>query len=1310
MNPVDFTLNWTADDGSAMTSLAMPLTFPDYPNSFWLYVDDQAFNKDAVLHIADNFAQYAGGFSVGNDVPVSSLFSIDAGQSPTQDNFVLVQALDASGNVAETYRLYLSRQTAEPQPPEEEPQVIPAANVAIHYVDLGGLEVASLQTKTYEAGTHTVYPDPADLQADYVPYDTAPKTLTVDISGANPTDIYFTYQYQAPAINAVVNVNYVGPNGEPVATSQQKYFDQAGTYDISAAPDDLFAGYTLNAAETQQVTVDQNGANPSEISFSYSAPVIPDAVVNIRFVNEQGDQVASPQQVSYEAGSHEVMAQPNDLEPGYNLVDNAPQYVAVDAQGANPAELTFVYRSSLAPSVDIVVHFVDMDGTPIAPDRVQTVNDGTNAVKADEISGYIIQGEDTQYVTVTMQGAEPNTVIFSYQQIPEETPVIEEPTAPPAPKVDFVNVYYKDQNGNVLYEDKAKTVEGEETLITVDLNLINQEQYELNDAAQKTATIDSSGNLNPSEIVFLFTAKAQDISARLSVLYRNTAGQQVADAQEIILTQAGFNNISPNPQNLLPGYEAVSAEQKQVLVSEDGQVSPGQIEFIYQEAVSKETPAPIETTYEITPIDNLYVHPHKDGINIRSSPKVDPSNILGAVNASDVGRVMGMALNEQKEEWYLLQINENEAFNKKSVTVQMTEDEVNKHFGWTPGPATPAPTPTAQPEGMLIGRWGETNVGQLGFRKDPNDKVSNNIISRLDKGAKVWVYAQEIVGAANELWYEIMVSGKIGYVKADFITLYDQQKSDEYQAGLASPVPPKVTPTPNPEEVTPTPSPEMTLTPTLPPTQTPAVATASPVPQPYLGYALTTKQAALRTGANTQDESILATLPINTLVYALAQTYVPGGETWHHVDVLNGSNQSGFVPESAIRRISPTEAESYLQSAQPPTAAPTRVPDRVSGYAITLGRDVLMREYSDTNAKISRVLAEDTIVMVTAQEYVQGVSWHLVQHNGLYGFIRADQLRMLTPQETGAYLESLKQTPPPPKATLPPLSTDSLSSYGFVNADKVRLRKDTSTSSSTLKFMDRNAFALVIDTVTAKDGSQWFRINQNGTEGYVMGRYLSVLKLGELQQYLSSNDFQSGNNQQAGPTGGTTNITPLEDYNKVVWKNPNIQASYEPFNPIATPTPPVEAILSPSVPPLSGDFIVEASPSIDPLTTFEPMGTEAPSAKTSRFPTGLLAVGIIGVLGGGGYYAYRMYQDNQRKAAQRAAQRRQQAAQQSGRPTTNGQPPLARPAGGQANSHYAPPVGNQGTTAYKPTQPGQVPPPVNSQGTAAYRPTQPGQV
>ena len=104
LNPVDFTLNWSAADGTLKSITAIVLSFPQYPDSFWLYADDEALGQDAVLHIEDNYSQYTG-FSIGNDIPLSALPMIDAGLSPTGDSFVEVQAYDVSGNIAASYKL-----------------------------------------------------------------------------------------------------------------------------------------------------------------------------------------------------------------------------------------------------------------------------------------------------------------------------------------------------------------------------------------------------------------------------------------------------------------------------------------------------------------------------------------------------------------------------------------------------------------------------------------------------------------------------------------------------------------------------------------------------------------------------------------------------------------------------------------------------------------------------------------------------------------------------------------------------------------------------------------------------------------------------------------------------------------------------------------------------------------------------------------------------------------------------------------------------------------------------------------------------
>src|SRR5690606_39230740 len=118
-----------------------------------------------------------------------------------------------------------------------------------------------------------------------------------------------------------------------------------------------------------------------------------------------------------------------------------------------------------------------------------------------------------------------------------------------------------------------------------------------------------------------------------------------------------------------------------------------------------------------------------------------------------------------------------------------------------------------------------------------------------------------------------------------------------------------------PTEATAVPTVEPTAVPTAAPTAEPVI-TPSPapeatnVPAPYLGYLLTVQQAALRTDTNTQDGTILVTMPANTLLKAIAQFYMPDGTAWHHVDVYSGqsSGQSGYVPDSAVRRISQTDA------------------------------------------------------------------------------------------------------------------------------------------------------------------------------------------------------------------------------------------------------------------------------------------------------------------------------------------------------------------------------------------------------------------
>ena len=632
-------------------------------------------------------------------------------------------------------------------------------------------------------------------------------------------------------------------------------------------------------------------------------------------------------------------------------------------------------------------------------------------------------------------------------------------------------------------------------------------------------------------------------------------------------------------------------------------------------------------------------------------------------------------------------------------------------FNYAP---VPTPTPTAIPIGSPIDLWATTN-SKVNFRSTPAI-ANNNVIKSLSKDTHVWMYESQLT-AADEVWTRVRVDGQDGYIKTEFLEMMTKAQSDQYQASLPTPMPTR-SPAPN---VTATPVPS---------------ATPTSMPAQYQGYALTTRQVALRTEISDSDQSILATLPQTTLVNVVGQVY-QGTTPWSLVTTV--TNVQGYVPDDALRRITPEEAKYYLDQLKTPTptisSQPTPTPNQQHGYAATLGDNVPMRGAANPNSSLVNMLAKNVVVFINSQEYLDGVAWHAVKFGEQWGYIRADQLRWLSQAETDAYLNTLKSpTPPPSSVTPPPVGPNSPSSYGYVSSKSVNFRSSPSTTSSNkISTLNEYAFALVLST-TQVDGKTWYKVNQGGKEGYIMGDYFHVLTLAELEDFLQSPEYTKGvtggtnNNNNTGNNGGSSELpTTPEDWNVGTWTNPNsgLNATYEPFDPFATPEP------LPTASP---------SPTPEPFETLPPP-TDPPVETQSDSPSFLwLGLGITALAGFGGLYAYALHKSNQRKAAARAAQRRaamqQQNAQTGARPyaratnapmvppTAGTQTKQAPPAGaprpqapGGAPSPYSqrpaqPPTGTgsgQYTSSTRPVQPGSTQMPRPSQQSNAYaRPQQPG--
>ena len=158
------------------------------------------------------------------------------------------------------------------------------------------------------------------------------------------------------------------------------------------------------------------------------------------------------------------------------------------------------------------------------------------------------------------------------------------------------------------------------------------------------------------------------------------------------------------------------------------------------------------------------------------------------------------------------------------------------------------------------------------------------------------------------------------------------------------------------------------------------------------------------------------------------------------------------------------------------------------------------------------------VASVRGQVFAGGTTWHLVQYNGMWGYVRADQMRMMSEEEVQSYLQSLeKGTPLPTEVpyTPAPITQESLSSYGHVqsNSGKVNMRSEPSTEATRLKLLDNYAFALVMGSETGADGKTWYKVSQAGTEGYIQGDYFKVLTLSELTRFLQSNEYKAADDQ-----------------------------------------------------------------------------------------------------------------------------------------------------------------------------------------------------
>ena len=1247
-----------------------------------------------VLHYVDD---------LGNPIAEDSVVSVPAGESAVTP----AQEVDASLYALMEPVSYPVTVTAEGASPNEftfmYQRLVQPVTVVVHYVDERGEAIVPDSEALFQEGDHQVRPMADISSEDYTLTGPDFYPLTVSLEGASASEFTFTYQRVVKPVQ--VTVHYVNEAGEPItADTFQILTEGANVIFPQAMPDN----YILRegAEPFQNVTVDADGAHPAEVTFVFQPLIAEPAEIPVRYIDqESGLEIASRSTVSANRDSvTEVSAlpAPEDLLPDYLLVSEPVVSVSVNKDGVSSVEevvFSYLYTPpetaapepvsteepaeapteaptmepeetlellpTLEPTaepvqelpqelpqpqpVTVFVHYTDTEGNPIAQDGQVYCNVGESVVSASPVDlpeGYVPDGLQDVLVHVDENGADPAEVTFTYRYVSES----------PAPKVALVNVKYYDPSGNVFNSYPATCVEGQENQIAVNWEAVDTALgYELNSPDIVIVTVDETGNATPAEVEFRFT---NEKNAFVSVYYRDqVTGQDVAAPQEKVCYK-GMNTIDADPFGLREGYVLSSPGSVSVTMNQDGTLTPAEVVFFYWREVTQ-APEPTSAPYE-EPMD-VYFYPTGPSVRVRSAASTTENNTLGMVNSSDLGHIRGKITTEDGKVWYSVEINGLVGYMSDTVVRFLNEAEIMALFNYTPGPTLePTPIPTEVPIGSAIDRWGQTNA-KVNFRRTP--EKSGTRITELHKNDRVWIYSSE--DSKGDKWYAVNYKGTDGYVMAQYVDLLGEAESEQIQRSLASPVPTQIPPaTPIP---TVAPSPIPTLPPTQVPTEvptpepteapTPVPVTAAPIetplptetPVPYRGYALTTNQAALRVNVSMTDDAILQTLPAQTLLDVKAETMVDG-VSWAHAQVV-GSENVGYIPMSSLKTISNDEAAFYrnqIFTTPEVTASPS--PEQVTGYAMTLGDGVPMRNYPDTNGEIITLLPYTSVAYVFSQQY-SDAAWHLVQYNGMWGFIRQDQLRMMSPEEVAAYEESMiGGTPTPSPAPTPePISQTSLSSYGYAlaNSGKVNLRSGPSVTSTALRMLDNYVFALVLGTETNDEGT-WYHVSQAGTEGYIRSDYFYVLPLNELNRFLQSDEYVNANSEAPGNTT-KDQILPVEDYNRNVWQNPALTTSYEPFNPFVTATPAPETTAPTNTPAPTDTPAPSATPQIAPVGPTDGSLPE-PNVKQGGAPWPWILLGLAVVGGGGAYYAYTVHSQEKKRAAIRAQQARQARSQAAAHP------------------------------------------------------------
>ena len=1010
---------------------------------------------------------------------------------------------------------------------EEEMQQYLNVEVPVKYVDQATGEVFYTTTaQCMKGGSVTVEVDLNQAQG-YTLVSEASVQVSADANGTlTPAEVVFTFAKEQQAVKGTVSAIYVDEAQKPVA-EPQTFERDPGNYSVNEFAINTPEGYEPLQVNVQEVIVHDDGTvEPETVVFTYAVkqtePV--NSVVTFHHLCDGAAITGDTQQTlapnTYNAADYQTAVE------GYTYAGASPETFTVDGSGA-AIEVTLNY-TKVVQQLDSVVTFHHLcDGAAITGDTQQTLAPNTygSASYQTAVEGYTYAGANPETFTVDGSGA-PIEVTLNYTKN--------------APQVvnSIVTFHHADANGAPIAADTQQELAP--NTYSASGYQVAVPGYTYTSANPESFTVDGKGT--PVEVTLTYTKDL--VASKVTFHHVDADGNPLMADRTVEVAPSAEAYRSESYASAAPeGYLYASANPETFTV--DGSGTPITVVFTYAKKPAVTAPVTFE-----------YV---SESGRVVENPMTVPLPV-GPTDVMEYRKVV-------------------DGYTFKSVSSQTVEVSAD-------GVATPAKvtfTYTENPTTATVQVHYRNSIGddlpgspvikQLGpgtYTIQPENVPAGYIVSSSAQPQTVTV-TNDLVATPNSIsftCYDANITGTLT------INYYDSADLSKPIATEQRPLKPGVQMVAADDSVVAKVgnyqrtegyadqqvqvNEDGTVVPSTISFYYKSVQNTS-----YIGYAVTTRQTAMRSSA-AANGAVTQTLAVNTLLYINGQQQV-SGVTWDSVQtVLGGISASGLVIDADVRHISASEAQAIIDQQQQPTQSP--------GYYITLYNSVPLRTYTNIYAE-ARYLKKDTVVYVHSQEYDGSRNiWHLTTYDGVTGYVLNGQLRKLTDEEVKNYLASGNPaTPENPGGN--PYNPNGASSYGYITANSVNFR--TSPNGSRIKQLNKYAMAMILGTRQV-NGVTWYNVNYNGQIGWIHGDYFHQMTLTEFNSFLSSSQYQQGlaNNAVAtatpkpstgGSTSGNTSgnkgsatqggVSSVEDWNVGTWQNTgaNTQNTYAPFNPYATP-------------------------------------------------------------------------------------------------------------------------------------------------------------